>query len=79
MQTMDITISLPESVARAAESQGLLTSKSIEHLLLDEMEHRAYQEEVEAIRLGIAECDQGKALPARVALEGLRQRHGISR
>ena len=79
MQTMEITISLSETVARAAESRGLLTSESIEHLLLDEMEHRAYQEEVEAIRVGIAECEQGKALPARAALEELRQRHGISR
>lgn len=79
MQTMEITISLSESVARAAESQGLLNSESIEHLLLDEMEHRTYQEEVEAIRVGMVECEQGKALPARAALETLRQRHGISR
>ncbi len=67
MQTMEITISLSEGVARAAESRGLLTSESIEHLLLDEMEHRTYQEEVEAIRVGVVECEQGKALPARAA------------
>ena len=43
----------------------------------DEREHCVYQKEVEAIRLGIAECEQGKALPARVALEDLRERHAI--
>lgn len=78
MTAVEIKISLPEGIARAAELLGLLTPESIETLLRAEIERRARAEDVEAIRQGMEEFDRGEGISARVALEELRQKHGIS-
>lgn len=77
MSALEITINLPDNLAREAEALGLLTSESLVALLRAEIERRARAKEVEAIRQGMDEFERGEGLPARVALEELRQKHGI--
>ncbi|MGH9851007.1 MAG: hypothetical protein ACREBD_14310 [Blastocatellia bacterium] len=78
MSALEITINLPDGLAREAEALGLLTSESLVALLRAEIERRARAKEVEAIRQGMDEFERGEGLPARAALEELRQKHGIS-
>jgi hypothetical protein len=78
MSALEITINLPDNLAREAEALGLLTSESLVALLRAEIERRARAKEVEAIRQGMDEFERGEGLPARAALEELRQKHGIS-
>jgi PHD/YefM family antitoxin component YafN of YafNO toxin-antitoxin module len=42
------------------------------------MDTESYAEEPAAIRKGIEEFDRGEGRPARMALEELRRKHGIS-
>lgn len=43
MTTLELTLNLPDRLAREAESAGLLTSAAISHLLKDAMRQRAAQ------------------------------------
>jgi predicted transcriptional regulator len=72
MSALEITINLPDSLAREAEALGLLTPESLIALLRAEIERRARAREVEAIRQGMDEFERGEALPARAALEELK-------
>jgi hypothetical protein len=78
MSASQITIQLPDSLMQEASALGLLTRESLIALLRAEIERRARAREVEAIRQGMDEFERGEGLPARAALEGLRQKHGIS-
>jgi len=78
MSALEITINLPDNLAREAQALGLLTSESLVALLRAEIERRARAKEVEAIQQGMDEFERGEGLPARAALEELRQKHGIS-
>jgi predicted transcriptional regulator len=69
---LEITINLPDNLAREAEALGLLTPESLIALLRAEIERRARAREVEAIRQGMDEFERGEALPARAALEELK-------
>jgi prevent-host-death family protein len=42
------------------------------------LERLEYAETVAALREGIQEIEQGKGVPGKEALEGLRRKHGIS-
>jgi predicted transcriptional regulator len=72
MSALEITINLPDNLAREAEALGLLTPESLIALLRAEIERRARAREVEAIRQGMDEFERGEALPARAALEELK-------
>ncbi len=78
MSASQIIIQLPDSLAQEASALGLLTTESLIALLRAEIERRARAKEVEAIRQGMDEFERGEGLPARAALEDLRQKHGIS-
>lgn len=43
MTTLEVTLDLPESLAKEAQRAGLLTPKAIERLLRDAMRRRAAQ------------------------------------
>ena len=71
---LEITINLPNGLAREAEALDLLTSESLVALLRAEIERRAQAKEVESIRQGMDEFERGEWLPARTALMTLRAR-----
>ncbi|MGH9835371.1 MAG: DUF433 domain-containing protein [Blastocatellia bacterium] len=79
MSALEITINLPDGLAREAEALGLLTSESLVALLRAEIERRSRAKEVEAIRQGADEFERGEGLLARTALEDTRQKRAARR